>query len=265
MNKKILVIAVAALAGTLIAGGAMAKKDQCVDIPEEDGVYEVAGHPEMKVRVIVHKAKPAPAPTFKPICGVDGGSDAVVGYGGHKLPANWNYYLNINSVPNSVGGNNLESIAQRAFNVWTSQIDGKVNIAYSGTTAIARAKLDGRNIISWGNASASALAVTYIWYYENTGVTVELDTIMNKIYVWSWADQNEKPEICSAYPSWAWSDSYDSQHILTHELGHWFGLNDHYTAAYTNNTMYGYGAKGDAKYNTPTNGDIAGLRAIYGL
>ena len=62
----------------------------------------------------------------------------------------------------------------------------------------------------------------------------------------------------------AYIESYDAQNILTHEIGHWFGLDDEYDATnYQNATMYGYGSKTEVKKNTLTDGDINGLRAIY--
>jgi hypothetical protein len=51
--------------------------------------------------------------------------------------------------------------------------------------------------------------------------------------------------------------------VLTHEQGHWLGLDDVYTTAYVNNTMYGTGSRGDLKPDTLTTGDVAGAAAIY--
>ena len=267
MNKKIFVIlAILIIILGISASLALAKNEKWAGdpsmgsgqvIPEEDGTYDVPGHPELKVRVFVYRVKPSPSPT--PIssiaCGLeDPTSDAVVDPTPWRLPNTTTfYYLNSGSVPSSVGGANLQTIASNAFAQWTNVISNKVIIRNGGSTLINRKALDGKNIISWGRTPGSALAVTYTWYYSSSGMVAEVDTIMNNKFFWTWSGLST-----CAYPN-----SYDAQSILTHELGHWFGLDDEYTSEYTNNTMYGYGYKGDAKCDTLTDGDIIGIRAIY--
>ena len=232
-----------------------AKNDKNTDIPEQDGVYDVPGHPELKVRVFVHKigGKPAPTPVWG--CGLpDPGSEAVVDKEVWKLPSEWTYNLNPGSAPSSVGSGNAATITDNAFRVWTDVINKKVKIFRGADTPITRKGYDGKNIITWGSASGSALGVTYIWYYPSTGLVAELDTILNTKFFWMWS---------GGLSTCAWSNSYDAQGILTHELGHWFGLDDEYTSEYENNTMYGYGYKRDAKADTLTTGDIDGVKAIY--
>jgi len=240
------------------------------DLPEVEGVYDVPGHPKLKLRVFVYKAKATPGVTTPPslTCSLadDNTSTSTPAWTGWKLPANWTYSLNPSSVPATVGGANLDTMARDAFDRWTTASDGKVNFSqnvnYTDTTRAAR---DYQNIIAWGRTSGSALAVTYTWYYPSTGEVVENDTIMNKNFTWYWSD----PASWSSNPNntdgatCAYQGVYDAQDILTHELGHWFGLDDHYTADYTNNTMYGYGAKTETKKDTLTAGDVAGIVAIY--
>ncbi len=233
-----------------------AKNDKNGDIPEEDGIYDVPGHPELKVRVFVHKVRPPqpPAPETTLVCELDDpNSEAVVDSAGWHLPATFTYNLNSSSVPSSVGGANLQTIAANAFSQWTSAINKKVDVSRGSNTAINRKALDGTNIIAWGRISASALGVTYIWYYPSTGEAVDVDTILNQKYFWKW----------SGISTCAYTNSYDTQSILTHEVGHWFGLDDEYTSEYVNNTMYGYGFQKDAKGDTLTTGDIDGVKVIY--
>jgi len=149
-------------------------------IPEQDGTYNVPGRPDIKVRVFVHNPKVKPGPTVSPslICSADPDSGAVVDPTGWKLPSTWTYNLNSNSVPNSVGSSTLSNIAQLAFGVWSGASKGKVIFIAGLPTTATQAKLDGKNIITWGKAPGSALAVTYIWY-KLSGAVVEVDTIMN--------------------------------------------------------------------------------------
>lgn len=236
-----------------------AKNDKNQDIPEADGIYDVPGRPDMKVRVFVHKEKPAkpgkPAPEepTKICLENDQESNAIVSAAGWSLPANYNYNLNLNNVPSLISKEAWQTIAQNSFFVWDNETN-KVSISRGADTTINRKGYDGKNIVAWGRISSSALGVTYIWYYPATGEVAELDTILNQKYVWTWSDGD---------PNCSYLNSYDAQAILTHEIGHWFGLDDHYTNDYFNNTMYGYGYKADAKAITLTNGDIFGLNAIY--
>ncbi len=231
-------------------------------IPEKNGDYPDPEHPDLRVHVFVHEPKPSkPASTQSPslVCNLpDPNSTAVVPPAGWHLPSTWTYTLNPSSVPSSVGSGNLATIAGNAFTKWMSAVGGKVTISKtSSDTTVNRAKFDGKNIIAWGRTSASALAVTYTWYYTSgslAGQAAEEDTIFNKQYPWFWN---------SSDPSCTDSNSYDAQDILTHETGHWMGLNDTYDAAFIDNTMYGYGSKGEVKKDTLTTGDTLGVQAIY--
>jgi len=223
------------------------------EIPEREGIYRVWNHPELRVEVFIYNVKGRPNPAPALICGLDDlDSLAVVDSAGWKLPSKWTYYLNSSSVPSSVGGKNLITIAANSFKAWTDV--ASLTITNIGNTNISQRKLDGRNIIAWGSAPSSALGVTYIWYNSNTKQVVDVDTIMNKNFVWMWS---------GSLSTCAYSNSYDAQDILTHELGHWLGLDDHYTSAYAENTMYGFGSKTETKKDTLTTGDINGVKAIY--
>lgn len=224
------------------------------DIPEKNGVYDVPGKPHLKVRVFVHEPKQKLTQSTNAVC-VDGESEAVVEGAGWTLPSSVTYMLNPNSVPSSVGSTNLQTIASNAYAAWSNAVAGNVTFIRGSNTTVDRKGLDNKNIIAWGRTSGSALAVTYTWYNTSTKVAVETDTIMNKKFKWSWSQLGSG--VCGVV------GSYDAQDILTHELGHWMGLNDHYTVAYTENTMYGYGSANETKKNTLTNGDSVGVNTLY--
>jgi hypothetical protein len=249
---------------------------------QQNGIYDVSGHPEMKVRVYVYEPEtgnsnllPYGAKTgstesrdaldlllnngqktvkqnFLP-CGPDPSSSAVADSAGWHLPTgNWTYSLNLSSVPSGVGSVNMPGITASAFGQWASTTFGKVTFIQGGNTSENQAKHDNQNIITWGKAPNTALAVTYTWYYTASGAVAETDTIMISKFPWIWSGKG----ICD-------SNRYDAQDILTHELGHWVGLDDEYTSAYINNTMYGYGAKSETKKNTLTFGDVTAGQSIY--
>jgi len=261
MTKKIFTILtiILVIAVGFSLNSVLAKNDKNSDIPEEDGIYDVPGHPELKLRVFVYHAKPdkpgkPTPPSPQEVCDLpDDDSPLLVASAGWELPSTWTYKLNISSVPSTVGANSLPVIANNAYKQWTDAINNQVTIIEDSNTTVNRAVLDNQNIIAWGRAPGNALAVSYIWYNRATEVAIEVDTIMNKKFTWYWS-QNED---C------AYQGVYDAQNILTHELGHTMGLDDMYTDEYTDHTMYGYGSKGEVKKNTLTQGDIIGVQNIY--
>lgn len=221
------------------------------NVPEKNGDFPDPDHPGVRVRVFVHEPKDKVNVTPSAVCS-DPDSSAVTGKTGWKLPTGtWTYRLNTLSVPASVGSSNLSSIASNAFNAWTTAISSsaKPSLVYGGSTSKTKSSYDGQNIIAWGRTSGSTLGVTYTRYSSSTGLVVDVDTILNSKFPWSLGT-------CS-------TSSYDAADILTHELGHWFGLDDEYTSDYVNNTMYGYGSKAETKKDTPATGDISGINLIY--
>lgn len=228
--------------------------------PERTGLYDVPERPGMKVFVFAHPPKPTSPPSdvvlSSLVCNLpDPDSASTVAPAGWKIPSgNWTYLLNLGSVPSTVGQNNLDTIVKAGFNQYSQASGNKVSFVRGANTSLNRARLDSKNIITWGRTSSGTLGVTYIWYYPQSGLAVEIDTIMNNKYKWSWSNSN----VCAD------NTTYDAQNIMTHELGHWLGLNDEYDAGtFGNNTMFGYGAVQEVKKNTLTSGDISGIGAIY--
>lgn len=255
MTKKFLFSII--LGGVLIFSfsvGVVAQPRKEFVPPEEEGIYDVPGYPGLKVRVFIHREKRDKWPTFEFKCGLsDPDSEEVVDSTSWKLTENKTYNLNLASVPLSVGQNNLSQIAENASNEWERAINYKIMLTRGEDTNISKAFFDGKNVIAWGRLKTNALALTYVWYDSKTGGVKEVDTIFNLKHPWKW----------SGTSTCAWTNAYDVQAVLTHEFGHWFGLDDEYDEKYLNNTMYGYGFKGDAKADTLTTGDILGIKNIY--
>jgi len=243
-------------------------------VPEQAGVYDVLGRPDLKLKVFVYEPRVdqsaknnnngKPTTQVPPeICAstsvADPDSPAVVAGAGWKMPAHWVYRLNLNNVPTGVGSLNLPTITDNAFNQWSIAINNLVAIERGEDTTLNKAQLDSQNIIAWGRTPGTALAVSYVWYYNISGELVEVDTVMNSKFTWYWSNPNNWPtdQTC------AYSGVYDAQNILTHELGHTIGLDDEYESSYINNTMYGYGSKMETKKDTPTTGDIGAINSIY--
>lgn len=232
---------------------AQAQSDNA-QIPEKNGDYADPEHPGMRVRVFVHEPKDARGtPSVSTFC-PDNDSASIVPPAGWHLPnGTWTYNVNVSSVPSSVGSN-ISTVVGESFGKWNAA-QGKVTIIRGDDTTINRKGFDGKNIVAWGRTSGSALAVTYTWYYTATHEVAEVDTIMNLKFPWSWTPY--------ALNACGIANTYDAQDILTHEIGHWMGLNDTYDAVFGDNTMFGYGSRGEIKKDTLTTGDIAGVQNIY--
>lgn len=224
-------------------------------IPEQNGDYADPEHPGVRVRVFVHEPKEKAVATSSSLTCTDADSAAIVDPTGWHLPANVTYRLNVGSVPSSVSGVNFPQIAANAFGAWMAATS-KVTFNRGANTTVNRNALDYQNIVSWGRTSGNALAVTYTRYYTATKEVADVDTIFNSKFVWNWTDPSANA--CSLY-----TNSYDAQNILVHEIGHWMGLADEYTTDYVDNTMFGYGAKAEVKKDTLTTGDKAKLPIIY--
>jgi hypothetical protein len=177
--KKFLILVIFGLLIGIFGQFCLANKPENLPLPEKPGIYEVPGRPELKLRVFIHPEKPQkpgkPTPTNPPYtCNEDDpNSSLLVNPAGWKLPSSWTYKINYLSVPSTIGKDNIERIVNNAFNEWLNAISYKVNVFNGGSTNISQAKLDNQNIISWGSAPASALAISYIWYNKN-GYAVEI-------------------------------------------------------------------------------------------
>jgi len=252
---------------TCVANLATAKSDKKQEVeingvlPEEEGIYNIKDHPNVKLRVFVYRAKPNPTPTPTLVCSLaDTNSSAEVKDAGWKLPATWTYRLNLSSVPVSVGSANLSLIASKAYGAWQNVAGGKVIFSRGSNINVNKAQYDRQNIITWGRAPGSALAVSYIWY--SSGIATEVDTIMNNKFTWAWSN-SDTWTTTPAGTTCAYQGVYDAQNILTHELGHTMGLDDEYTNDFQNNTMYGYGSTTETKKDSLTSGDILGIQNLY--
>ncbi|MBI2012099.1 matrixin family metalloprotease [Candidatus Daviesbacteria bacterium] len=221
------------------------------DVPEVNGEFDDPKDKMVKVRVFVHGRRSHNTQSNN-IC-TDADSTRRVDTERWRLPASVTYNINPSSVPASVGADNFSNlITQASFSVWQSAVLSKVNFSRGSDTNTSSSSYDGQNIVAFGNTSSFTLGVTYIRYMRFSRQVVDVDTILNKNLSWGMLNA------CVNNTS-----SYDVQNILTHELGHWIGLDDEYSSRFVNHTMYGYGYKGEIRKTTLTSGDINSAKSIY--
>jgi hypothetical protein len=150
-----------------------------------------------------------------------------------------------------LSSDSIINVIQTSANTWDTQTGANV-FSYQGVnTTINAGVKDGKNVVDWGTYNNNGvIAVTFIWSVGKQ--IVETDLRMNTYYSWSISTNGA-------------SGTMDVQSILTHEFGHWVGLNDLYKNADYWLTMYGYADNGQTWKQTLGQGDIKGLQAVYGL
>ncbi len=224
------------------------------EVPEMSGTYQDPKDKDVLVRVNIHRPKRA---TQQLLTCSDEDSTLPISASIWKLPTGrWTYNLNPSSVPAGVGAANIPTIADLGFDQWETA-QSSVTFSRGANTTLTRSRNDRLNIIAWGKTSASALAVTYGYYNSQTGIILDVDTIMNtnRTIRWSWTPYT--PGSCGV------ANTFDAQAVLTHEQGHWLGADDEYTEGYIHHTMYGYGTTGDISSDTLTTGDKSGITSYY--
>ena len=250
-------------ASVVSSSSSSASSSQSQTSTQSSGVYDVPGHPNLKVRIFTHfpKINFGKLPNL-PSCNVsDPDSTKIVDQNPGTIPTGkWSYYINYSSAPSSISNNNLKSLVSKAFNAWQTKTDVGQKVIFSEAGSAKTTSynpLDGKNVIAWGNIQSGAIAETAAVYDPDTGRMVETDTILNsnKNIKWGWT-----PYASTACPD---TSKYDVQDVLTHEIGHWIGLRDEYDSSYADNTMFGNAALGEIKKDTLTQGDRSAANIIY--
>lgn len=235
---SLIILVIAFYSGLSNLGVAIAQKD---DIVLKTFVHDPQGH-----------GKPLPPSN----CTVTT-NDQVNDYGlagWHMASSGMNYQINFTTKPKNLSESQVLTAIADSFGTWTTA-DSKQIFNFSGTTSVKTAKLDGTNAILWKGISSGALAITYAWYSTITGELAEADTVFNRNYNWDLTS-------ISAGDCGGTNGAYDVQNIATHEFGHWVGLDDLYSTADKDLTMYGYGETKELKKDSLGLGDISGVNAI---
>lgn len=165
------------------------------------------------------------------------------------LPFHWyttaEYWINPKSKYGFIVSAVVTAINTSA-DTWDKETSSAVFL-YKGIIDKSAGRRDNYNVVAWGAYRAGVIAVTYIWYTGDK--IVETDTRMNTWFKWSLSGEAGKMDV---------------QNIMTHEFGHWCGLDDLYEDENYWLTMYGYADYGETSKRDLGLGDILGLQAVYG-
>ncbi len=230
------------------------------------------GPPELDKIVFVHygkefaPGKPPGAPGKVP------GDNTLYSYSGyHWANSNVSYEINPSGNPITDGTDATTGITT-AFLTWQNDPNSNINFTCLDTSSsispgINATSPDYHNAVGWTDLSASypdAIAVAVVWATRGTKHIVDCDTALNNNSQFAWTQSdvtlsNANTTLLNNTSAY----DVDVQNIMTHESGHWLMLNDLYTSAAIEQTMYGYASDRELKKRSLESGDLAGVRKIY--
>jgi hypothetical protein len=165
------------------------------------------------------------------------------------------YWINEKGSSQITNGSEFAAV-QAAFQTWANVPTANVQLVYRGTTSASSVGLDGINLISFADTTtplgSSTIAATYSFFRNeilDDGlihlVAGEADIVFNPALPFSTSGEQNK---------------YDIQSILTHEIGHFLGL-DH--SALISSVMGPFGTTSVLDQRTLAYDDVAGISEIY--
>lgn len=111
---------------------------------------------------------------------------------------------------------------------------------------------DGTNVVTWDRMPSDVIGQAVVCYDRSGKVIRDADLALNAVQHWE-----------RIYGEPESRHSYDIESILTHELGHWLGLEDLYSAEGSRQTMAGSTEYSETRKRTPALGDVVGLQTAY--
>lgn len=171
------------------------------------------------------------------------------GHNLHWSAANFPVPYKITSSP-PIHHDDFTRAVHQAFGAWQGVQDSHITFQLAGTTDAKEPALDGENSIIMGEkvSGGDVVGQAYIFYSTDDGSILDVDIVLNSSFKWA----------TDGSPG-----NMDVQDALTHEIGHFCGLNDLYRDEDKEKTMYGYIDLGETKKRTLDPDDAAGLVAIY--
>lgn len=157
-------------------------------------------------------------------------------------------------IANELSGDLTDGVAletlKQGFQTWASQPCTYIAFSYQGrTTTTSFGVNDFKNVVSWRESnwpdSKWALAVTSVLGSQYSGI-IDADMIFNGVH-FSWSTTGSKSRM-------------DLQSVVTHEAGHFLGLDHSSTYAAT---MYASTGSGETQQRDLHSDDIAGVCALY--
>ena len=161
------------------------------------------------------------------------------------------FWINNSGSPRIANGSEFAAV-QAAFQTWQNVPTAAVSFSYMGATPVGTVGQDGMNVVTFIDSSvplgSDAIASTFTFFnFDATGTLTiqEADIALNTSVAFSTSGEAGK---------------YDIQSVLTHEAGHFLGL-DH--AGLLSSVMTAYGTPSQLDQRTLAYDDMAGVTEIY--
>ena len=165
------------------------------------------------------------------------------------------YWISETGSPQFLNGSDFAAV-RAAFQTWQNLPTADIRFNYQGTTPVSSVGYDGMNIVTFTDASVplgtSVIAATFSYYGSVLGAdgvirygTQEADIAFNTTFDFSTSAELGK---------------YDIQGVLTHEIGHFLGL-DH--APLVSSVMVPFAITSQLDQRTLSYDDIAGVMEIF--
>lgn len=154
-----------------------------------------------------------------------------------------------------------EGAIRAAAETW-SAADPTVAFNYLGTSTDVPGSEDGHNVVGFFSGQTNVVAQALVWLGTD-GSIAEADIALNSVFPWEWNACPQANASCTDPSSSAPVRRYDAQAIVTHELGHWLGLDEVEGSTDGEMTMYYKATPASRHQDTLALGDILGVRAAY--
>jgi Matrixin/IPT/TIG domain len=165
------------------------------------------------------------------------------------------YWINEKGLSTIANGSDFAAI-QASFRTWELVPSADVHLSYQGTTPVGAVQADGYNVITFSDTTvplgSSTIAATFTWFRSEVGSDGVIHPAIGE------ADIAFNPNL--SFSTSGEVNKFDVQSILTHEIGHFLGL-DHSTMV--SSVMVPFGVTSLLDQRTLAYDDIAGITDIY--